>query len=274
MSNKFDDESPIKENLEPLIHILKTDNNWNKRFGAASKLFRLGQEKAVDPLIHTLQNDENKEMRRFACDLLGKLGDTRATWALIAALRQALEKKDKLITFHASEALLSLKRDGDLQDILISTISDSEEFFSMRIMAIEMLGKIADIKSIEGLIALIKNPDTEGKIRGKAIEELIYTGNLAGLQLILEQLEVTKRKDFQKIVIKALGKTPFKNKTIVFRISEILLSISEQEEKRKAKDSDLIFYSSEAIKNLAKNIGYDFPDFMDELIKIRDKQKK
>ncbi|HUU76722.1 MAG TPA: HEAT repeat domain-containing protein [candidate division Zixibacteria bacterium] len=272
MSNTFDDESPIKEDLEPLIIVLKTDPDWNKRFGAASKLFRLGKEKAIDPLIHALQNDSHNEIRRFACDLLGKLGDPRATWALIATLRQGLIDKDNVIVHHATEALLLL-RVGDLSGILISTVTDTEEFFEMRIKSLELLGKIADNESVEGLISIIKNPDTDGKIRGKAIEELIYTGHLAGLQMILEQLEKTRRKDFKKIVVRALGKTPFKNKTIVFRIGEILLTISEQEEKKSKKDSDLLFYIAEALKNLANNIGYEFSDFMDELIKLRNKQK-
>ena len=50
MNHSIDNDSPFKEDLEPLIKTLESNPDWNKRFGAASKLFRLGQEKSVDPL--------------------------------------------------------------------------------------------------------------------------------------------------------------------------------------------------------------------------------
>ncbi len=274
MSNLPDDDSPIKENLEPLIIILKTDSDWNKRFGAASKLYRLGQEKAIDPLIHSLQYDSNTEIRRFSADLLGKLADPRATWALVASFRQSLIDKDTTMTHHTSEALLRIKG-TDLPSILTSTVEDKGEVFEVRIKSLELLGKLGDNISVQWLIALIKNPETDGKIRGKAIQELTYTGNLAGLQLILDQLELTKRKDFQIIVIQALSKTPFKNKTIAIRIGEILLGISEQEEaKKNKKDHDLLNLIVTTLKSLAKNIDLSFKEFMDELIIVRNKMKE
>ncbi|MHA1156617.1 MAG: HEAT repeat domain-containing protein [Candidatus Heimdallarchaeota archaeon] len=273
MNTLPEDDSPIKENLEPLITILKTEPDWNKRFGAASKLYRLGREKAIDPLIHSLQNDPHNEMRRFSADLLGRLGDSRATWALVAALRQSIIDKDNTMVSQTSEALLKIKG-ADLPSILASTAEDQGEVFEVRIKSLELLGKLGDNPSVQGLIALIKNPETEGKIRGKAIQELTYTGNLAGLQLILDQLELTKRKEFQIIVIQALSKTPFKNKTIVFRIGEILLKISEQEEaKKKKKDQELLYLIVSTLKNLAKNIDLSFKEFMDELIVVRNKIK-
>lgn len=269
-----EDDSPIKENLEPLILILKTDPDWNKRFGAASKLFRLGHEKAIDPLIHSLQNDSHNEVRRFSADLLGKLGDSRATWALIASLRQSIIDEDTTMIHHTRDALLSIKG-TDLPSILTSTIEDKGEVFEVRVKSLELLGKLGDNTSVEGLISIIKNPETEGKIRGKAIQELTYTGNLSGLQLILDQLEVTKRKEFQKIVIQALSKTPFKNKTIAIRIGAILLKISEHEEaKTKKKDQDLLYLIATTLKNLANNIDLSLNDFMDELIVVRNKMKE
>ncbi len=169
MSNQPEDDSPIKENLEPLITILKTDSDWNKRFGAASKLYRLGQEKAIDPLIHSLQYDSNSEVRRFSADLLGKLGNLRATWALIASFRQSIIDKDLTMTHHVSEALLNIKG-ADLPSILTSTVEDKGEVFDVRIKSLELLGKLGDNTSVQWLIALIKNPETAGKIRGKAIQ--------------------------------------------------------------------------------------------------------
>ena len=272
MSHSFEDDSPFKEDLRPLMKILESDPDWNKRFGAASKLFRLGQERAVDPLIKALQNDPHNEIRRFSADLLGRLRDPRANWALVATLRRALEEKDKTMINHSTKALIDI-RGIDLPGILISTVEDKQEFFEMKVVALEILGKLGDNKSVEGLIDLIKNPDTEGKIRGKAIEELIYTGNLAGLQLILENLEKTERVEFQKIVVRALGKTPFKNRTIIFRIGSILLNISEKEEaKGNKKDQDLYYYTSETLKKLAENINMEFDAFMDELITLKNKQ--
>ncbi|NHJ86363.1 MAG: HEAT repeat domain-containing protein [Asgard group archaeon] len=274
MSKIPEDDSPHKEDIEQLIETLKNDSDWNKRFGAASKLFRSAGERAIDPLINTLQNDAHKEMRRFAADLLGRLGDQRATWALIASLRLGLVEKDTTMIFHSTEALLKIKG-SDLPSILISTIEDKEEFYEMRIKALEMLGSLGDSKSVQGLINIIRNPETDGKIRGRAIDELVKTGNLAGLQLILELLDISTHKDFQKVVVRALGETPFKNKTIVFRIGDSLLKIMENEEKKKDdKDTELTNLTATAIRKLASNIGFEFNQFLDELIDIRKKLPK
>ncbi len=274
MNHSLEDESPFKEELGPLIITLESDPDWNKRFGAASKLFRLGKERSVDPLIKALQNDSHPEIRRFAAVLLGKLGDPRATWALIAALRQALSEKDKTISYHTKEALVKIKG-SDLPSILTSTIEDSGEFFEMRIMALNLLGEIADTKSVECLIQVINNPNTEGKIRGRAIEVLIYTGHLAGLQLVLDLLESTTNKNFQKVVARALCKTPLKNKTIVLRFGDALLQIMETEEsKKKEKDAELTKLAADSLKQLASNINLSFEQLMDEIIVVRKKQKQ
>ncbi len=274
MNHSLEDESPFKEDLGPLIKTLESNPDWNKRFGAASKLFRLGKEKSVDPLIKALQNDEHPEIRRFAAVLLGKLGDPRATWALIAALRQALIEKDKTITFHTREAIVAIKS-NDLPSILASTIEDKEEFFEMRIMAINILGEVADTKSVECLIQVINNPETEGKIRGRAIEALIYTGHLAGLQLVLDLLEVTTNKNFQKVVARALCRTPLRNKAIILRFGDALLSIMENEESKKEdKDAELIKLAADSLKQLALNINISFNQLMDEILAVRKKQKQ
>ncbi|NHJ39896.1 MAG: HEAT repeat domain-containing protein [Asgard group archaeon] len=274
MNHSLDDESPYKEDLESLMDILENDPDWNNRFGAASKLYRLGQEKAVDPLIKALQNDPHKEIRRFSAVLLGRLGDDRATWALIAALRQGIIDKEATIIHHTKEALLRI-RGKDLVSILTSTVDDNEEFFEMRLMALDLIGTIGDTKSVQNLINIINNSEINGRIRARAIEQLVYTGHLAGIQLILELLDVTSNKSFQKVVARAISKTPFKNKAIVYRIGESLLKIMEHEEsKEDKKDDELIRLAAEGIKQLATNIGIQFNHFMDELLTIRKKQQE
>ncbi|MHA1126135.1 MAG: HEAT repeat domain-containing protein [Candidatus Heimdallarchaeota archaeon] len=273
MSNTPDDYSPIKESLGFLIQTLKNDPDWNKRFGAASKLYRLGHEKAVDPLIYVLHNDKHQEMQRFAVDLLGRLQDPRATWALIAAFRQAIIEKNVNMVQHTSDALIRLKN-SDIHSIIKSTVEDKDEIEIIKLKAIELLGKKGDTKSIELLIQIIRNKATNAKIRGKCIEELVFTGHLAGLQLILELLDVTSNKNFQKIVVRALGKTPFRNKTIVMRISDSLLKITEHEEsKNEKKDKKLQKLIIDALKTLAKNVNMEFDKLMDEVLTIRMKQQ-
>ena len=272
MNKTPDDYSPITESLAYLIQTLKNDPDWNKRFGAASKLYRLGQETAIDPLIFVLQNDKHKEMQRFAADLLGRLEDPRATWALIASFRQAIIEKNANMMQHTSDALIRMKS-PDLFKLISGTLADKDEMIIIKLRFIELLGKMGDTKSIEMLIQLIRNKATKAKIRGKCIEELVFTGHLAGLHLILELLDVTSNKNFQKIVVRALGKTPFKNKTIVIRISDSLLKITEHEEsKQEKKDKVLQELIITALKNLAKNINMDFDRLMDEVLIIRKKQ--
>ncbi|MEA2071866.1 MAG: HEAT repeat domain-containing protein [Asgard group archaeon] len=273
MVPRYENNSPIKEDLEPLIETLETADDWNLRFGAASKLFRLGQERAIDPLINAIQNDPHPEVRRLACDLLGRLGNPRASWALIAALRKALMNHDSTMIYHTTAALLNID-DDDLVDILLSTISDEQEFIEMRYKAIDLLGKIRNNESIEGLIALIKNPNTDGRIRSRAIRKLIRTGNLAGLQLILDFLEKTDNITFEKVVVSAMGKTPFKNQTIILRVGDSLLSILEREEgKGEKKNHELTNLVVHTMTKLAKNIGLAFKEYIDKILEIRKKQK-
>jgi len=274
MNESLDNESPYKEDLQPLIETLEKDQDWNKRFGAASKLFRLGKEKAVDPLIKALQNDPHPEIKRFVADLLGRLADPRAAWALLAALRQGLLEKNSVMIHHTKQALLNIKSE-DLPGILKSTVEDDQEFFEMKLTAVQLLGKIADTKSVQQLIGIIKEPKTDGRIRAAAIEQLVYTGHLSALQLILELLNLTSNKAFQKVVLRAMVKTPFKNKSVVFRIGEALLTIMENEESlRERKDEEISNLAASAMTQLAKNIGMELKKFMDELIKIRLRQKK
>lgn len=273
MNHSLDDESPYKEDLEQLVEMLENDPDWNNRFGAASKLYRIGKEKAVDPLIKALHNDPHKEIRRFSAVLLGRLEDERATWALIASLRQAIIDKETTMIHHTKEALLRI-RGKDLASILTSTIDDNEEYFEMRLMALDLIGILGDSKSVQSLINVINNSDTDGRIRARAIEQLVYTGHLAGIQLILELLDISSNRSFQKVVARAISKTPFKNKAIVYRIGESLLKIMEHEESREdKKDDKLITLAAEGIKQLATNIGMQFNHFMDELLAIRKKQQ-
>ena len=73
------------------------DSSFQTRWLAASQLGELGDAAAVEPLIKVLKNDDNSRVRQYAAEALGKLGDSRATEPLLDALRHALEKKDSLL---------------------------------------------------------------------------------------------------------------------------------------------------------------------------------
>ncbi|MBD3191599.1 MAG: hypothetical protein GF308_13205 [Candidatus Heimdallarchaeota archaeon] len=266
-----EDDSPIQEDFKLLVKQLKNSSDWNERFSAANKLFRSAGDKAVDPLIYALQNDPQKEVQRYAADLLGRLADPRASWALIAALRRGLKEEDFTMIYHTSEALIKI--DGnDAIAILSQTIEDEQEFLEMKLKALEILSKIGDAKVVEKMIDWVHDPEFDNSLRKRVIEELAYMGHLASIQFLLDLLEERRDKNLQKVIVRALGKTPFKNKAIVLKIGDILLQKLEQEQSQPKRDVAFLNLLAESINTLGENIGYNYREFMQEIIDIRKKQ--
>ncbi|MBW1752898.1 MAG: HEAT repeat domain-containing protein [Deltaproteobacteria bacterium] len=89
-----------KRAVEPLISILKRDDNPSVRECTARALGRIGDPRAVEPLIAVL-NDKNVITRGNAAEALGMLGDPRAVASMVAALKD----EDRYVRRNAVKAL-------------------------------------------------------------------------------------------------------------------------------------------------------------------------
>jgi hypothetical protein len=270
MSNE---ELPIKEDLEKIEDTLKNNPNWKKRFGAASKLYRLGKEKAVDPLIHSLQNDHHPEIRRFSAVLLGELGDERASWALIATLRDAVQQQNTLMINTTKEALLNIKG-SEITSILASTVDDEEESLKMRYESLALLEEINGMDVVQALIAILKKGGIDFRVYHQILRTLVFTGNLAAIQFILNFLEETEVFETQKVIIEAIGETPFKNRTIAIRIGKSLVKLFEAEQEKEKVKQSLMPCLSKTIQALATNIGLEWKEYLTEVVKVTKQEKK
>lgn len=80
------DELRIQQGIQPIVAILNSDSDWEKRSNAATSLGNSGDRNAVDPLIAALE-DESTEVRGAAIRALGDLKDSRAVEPLLAIAR-------------------------------------------------------------------------------------------------------------------------------------------------------------------------------------------
>ena len=76
--------------VEPLIAMLKDDEDYVACVYAAGALGSIGDTRAVEPLITMLKN-EHPSMRGHAAEALGKIGDPRAVEPLIALEKDEIE---------------------------------------------------------------------------------------------------------------------------------------------------------------------------------------
>lgn len=89
--------------VDPLVEVLRTDQDWGIRENAVKALASIKDASAVDPLIAALR-DPHKDVRMNAVLALGGLGDKRAIPAL-----QDLERRDSYVARDVEWAVKELQ---------------------------------------------------------------------------------------------------------------------------------------------------------------------
>ena len=189
-----------KRAVYPLVKALK-DEDQSVRIFAAMSLGNLGDKRAVDPLIKVLDEDENYIVRDYAAYSLGIIGDPKAFEPLVEALNNKggpitrtvnwvfskITGSDNHIpldlaaTSVRSAAARGLGVIDDPRAVtpLIATINDEDEFYLVRVNAINSLGIIKNPSAIGPLTYLASN-DKNAEVRDAASTALAVIESARG----------------------------------------------------------------------------------------------
>ena len=148
---------------------------------AALLLGILGDDRAVPALIKATQ-DETVDYR--AATSLGQIGDRRA----IPALRDMLERcrNKPFPRLFAAYGLAMLSNEAGLK-VVIDTLNDHQQHWTIRRHAIEALGQLRDKVAVPSLIAALK--DEHPNIRVSAARALGAVGDRSALPALKQALE-------------------------------------------------------------------------------------
>jgi len=165
------------EAVAALIPALE-DNISTIRMRVAEMLGELKAKSAVKPLINALR-DEEASVRYSAAEALGKVGDQDAT----AALMKALSDPNSQVSKSAMGALEAMNI--DVIGPLLESLSDESP--SVRIFAVETLGKLSKNEAVSPLIELLARED-DSRVRQQALESLGKLGAQDAFDMLLISL--------------------------------------------------------------------------------------
>ncbi|NSW75431.1 MAG: HEAT repeat domain-containing protein [Candidatus Atribacteria bacterium] len=144
---KIKDPRVTESLLEALQHDIP-----QVRMGAAYTLGEIGDIRAVEPLITVLREDQEERVRTQAAHALGRLGDKRAVKPLI----EALKDREHSVRYAAIMALWELEAKEAIP-YLIQALHD--EHPSVREIAAWVLGEMGDSRVVESLLASLSDED-------------------------------------------------------------------------------------------------------------------
>lgn len=167
-----------KPAVEPLISALR-DMNSEVRKNAAEALGQMGDARAIEPLIKILRDDNDTNARKIAIEALGNIHDARAVEPLLGSLSD----RRTVIQNASFDALVKLaeaaKERLDAQPLGVML---EDKNTAVRQLAIANLAEIPSRDSAELLIPYLADPDTG--IRNAVTEALREIGEPAADPLV------------------------------------------------------------------------------------------
>jgi len=144
---------------------------------------------AIDPAIAVLKDENIDEVpRSYAARILGLIESPNAVEPLMDAL-----KYDSVVIRSESAKALGLINDRRATEALISVIKDSNEWITVRINAVSLLGNIKDERAVLPLIDELKSDVTA--IRDNAVVALGNIKDKRAVPLLTEMLQNPKEDD-------------------------------------------------------------------------------
>lgn len=227
--------------VEPLLEAL-VDENLRVRASAAFALGQLHDRRATLPLLEAIKKRENQDwdFKSAAKGALTNLGGEEVLLYFLAAYKYEAE-----YGFNRYEVLQSLAnfRDKRALDVLIATFKDKAETdelrrtalfnlgrlgelalpllleeanlkdSSMRLAAIQALGKTGHKRAIQSLLKLIKNRNTE--VRRVAILTLAESEDERVVKPIIERFGPDKDESVRTCILFALRQLPATQEQII-----------------------------------------------------------
>jgi len=156
----------LDSELGNLINTLK-DKDAGVRLKAAEELGKLADVRAVNPLIYVLKIDENRDVRTKAAWALGQIDDPRSVDPLSYA---SVKDADGYVRGEAYKALQKNTAGGDKVDArsvdpIIGALKDKND--EVRYRAAEALGILKNATAVDPLIYVLKI-DENRDVRTKA----------------------------------------------------------------------------------------------------------
>jgi HEAT repeat protein len=200
-----------KAAVAALIPVL-SGKNVAARHSAAAILCAIGDEMAVEPLIAILDDlDQDDQLRRKAAEALGRLGGTMPVETLI---RAASADADYAVR---CEAVFALGNIGSPEpaDVLVRILRDSQSEDRIRGLAAQALGKIGSTSGVEPLTDVIRDRRESSWVKENAVWALGQIGDYEAAGALLKHLKSLEAdwgndgEDRVKGVIRALDKIGF-----------------------------------------------------------------
>ena len=172
------------EAIEPLIHVLTSDNSKYVREEAALALMELNSKQAIKPLITAL-GDCSRLVRLRAIWTLSNLGDAQAIEPLIRNLQ---DEDDEHVKDNIAIALGNLRDPRAVAPIIKTYKNFGFSRYAFR--HFEALGKIGTVEAKKFLIEILKDSTTKKEDRIYALEALIKTNHPNIKESLLEIIQL------------------------------------------------------------------------------------
>ncbi len=161
-------ESNDKRAVEPLIEVLKKDENDKVRAESAEALGLLGDKRAVKPLIYALRYDDSRSVHWHIATAFEKIKAKEAYQPLIEEFNNAITRQWRDSAHHVASAIGNTG-DKRAYNFLTKEILDKKTYHPfIRSGAAIGLGKLGDKKAVKVLIGMLEghDPAAYGAVEG------------------------------------------------------------------------------------------------------------
>lgn len=161
-------ESNDKRAVEPLIEVLKKDENDKVRAESAEALGLLGDKRAVEPLIYALKHDDSRSVHWHVATAFEKIKAKEAYQPLIEEFNNAITRQWRDSAHHVASAIGNTG-DKRAYNFLTKEILDKKTYHSfIRSGAAIGLGKLGDKRAVKVLIGMLEehDPAAYGAVEG------------------------------------------------------------------------------------------------------------
>ncbi len=152
-------KSNDKRAIEPLIEVLKKDENDRVRAESVEALGFLGDKRAVEPLIYALKYDDSRSVHWEVARAFETIRAKEAYQPLIEEFNNAITRQWRDSAHHVASAIGNT-RDPRAYDFLTKEILDKKTYHPfIRSGAAVGLGKLGDKRAVEILIGMLEEHD-------------------------------------------------------------------------------------------------------------------